>query len=81
MFGRERRHAEDHGAAGRRPGHQRQLGGTTLSGVQFVSVRVMVTVQPRDRGDREQDERRQRQVDDGHPKQRRVGAARREKQN
>lgn len=79
VFRRERRHAEDHGAAGGRPGHQRQLGGTMLSGVQFVSVRVMVTVQPRDRGYREQDERRQRQMDNGHPKQRRVGAAGREK--
>lgn len=61
---------------GDRPGRRRRLAGTLrLSGVQqFVSVRVVAAVQPRDRGHREQDERRERQVDDGYPEQRRVRA-------
>lgn len=74
VFRRERRHADGHRAAGRRPGRHRYLGGT-VSGVQFLSVRVVVTVQPSDRADREQDQERQRQVNDGHPKHGRVGAA------
>lgn len=59
-----------------REGRRRRIAGTLrLSGVQqFVSVWVVAAVQPRDRGHREQDERRERQVDDGNPKQRRVGA-------
>lgn len=76
VFGRERRQPDDRGTAGRRsdgggdgsdgdgdrPGGWRRLAGTLwLSGVQqFVSVRVMAAVQPRDRGHREQDERRER---------------------
>lgn len=74
VFRRERRHADGHRAAGRRPGRHRYLGGT-VSGVQFLSVRVVVTVQPSDRADGEQDQERQRQVNDGHPKHGRVGAA------
>jgi len=69
--GRERRHADGYGAAGRRPGHQRWLGGT-MSRVQLLSVWVVMAVQPSDRTHREQDERRQRQMNDGHPKQRRA---------
>lgn len=75
VFGRERRHADDHGAAGRRPGQHRHAGGTMVSGVHFLSVGVVVVVQPRDRTHRGQDQERQRQMDDGHPEQRGVGAA------
>lgn len=71
--GRERGHADGHRAAGRRPGRHRWLGGT-VARVQRLSVRVVVAVQPSDRAHREQDERRQRQMNDGHPKQRRVRA-------
>jgi len=71
--GRERCHADGHRAAGGRPGRHRRLGGT-MARVQLLSVRVVVAVQPSDRAHREQDERRQRQMNDGHPKQRRVGA-------
>lgn len=64
------------GGDGDRPGRRGRLAGTLrLPGVQqFVSVRVVAAVQPRDRGHRKQDERRERQVDDGYPEQRRVRA-------
>jgi len=45
-----------------------------MARVQLLSVRVVVAVQPSDRAHREQDERRQRQMDDGHPEQRGVRA-------
>lgn len=70
--GRERRHADGHGAAGRRPGRQQRLLGGTMSRVQLLSVWVVMAVQPCDRAHREQDEGRQRQMNDGHPKQRRT---------
>lgn len=40
---RERRHADGHGAAGRRPGRHRRIGGT-MARVQLLSVRVVVAV-------------------------------------
>jgi len=72
--GRERRHADGHRAAGRRrSGRHRRISGT-MARVQRLSVRVVVAVQPSDSAHREQHERRQRQMNDGHPKQRRVRA-------
>lgn len=50
--GRERRHADGHGAAGRRSGRHRQLGIRTVSGVQLLSVLVVTAVEPRDRAHR-----------------------------
>lgn len=64
--GCERCHADGHRTAGGRPGRYRHLG-WTVSGVQLLSVRVVVTVKPRDRADGENNQRRQRQVNDGHP--------------
>jgi len=71
--GRERCHADGHRAAGRRSGRHRWISGT-MARVQRLSVWVVVAVQPSDSAHREQHERRQRQMNDGHPKQRGVGA-------
>lgn len=71
----ERCHADGHRAAcGGRPGRHGQPGGT-VAGTQLLSVRVVPAVEPRDRANREQHQRREHQMDHGHPEYSRIGAA------